>query len=104
MVTMKSEIGECVYVLHHKAWGRTRVGNRIRGRSWWEDKLKELLNSPTVVIENNTEPGIYNQDGTLQVPPVPFEQEYGLDPELVEYWLPWLQQIFRQRYERQAIA
>ncbi len=101
---MKSDIGECVYVLHHKAWGRTRVGNRIRGRQWWEDRLKELVNSPTVVIENNTEPGIYNQDGTPQIPPVLFEQEMGLDVELSEYWLLWLQQIFRKRYERQAIA
>jgi hypothetical protein len=101
---MKSDIGECVYVLHHKAWGRTRVGNKICGRKWWEDRLKELINSPTVVIENNTDPGIYNQDGTPQIPPIPFEQEVNLDPELSQYWLSWLQQIFKNRYEHEAMA
>ena len=103
-MNIQSDIGLCVRVLVKKEWGRTRVGNKICGRGWWENRLKELINAPTVVIENNTEPGIYNQDGTLQEPPIPFEQEIGLDESLSEYWLPWLQEIFRKRYEHEAIA
>lgn len=102
-MNIQSDIGLCVRVLVKKEWGKTRVGNKICGRGWWENKLKELLSDPTVIsIENNTNPGIFNEDGTPQIPPVPFEQEIGLDPELTSYWLPWLQQIFRKRYERQA--
>ena len=101
---MQSEIGLCVRVLHKKEWGRTRIGNKICGRAWWENRLKELINTPTVVIENNTEPGIYNQDRTLQEPPIPFEQEAGLEVALTNYWLPWLQQIFKKRYEHETMA
>jgi len=70
---MKSEIGLCVSVLYFKVWGKTRMGNKLHSRWWWENRLKELLNAPTVVIENNTNPGIYNQDGTLQSNPILFE-------------------------------
>lgn len=101
---MKSEIGECVSVLFYKRWGKTLVGNKLRSKSWWENRLKELINAPTVIIENNTSPGIYNQDGTLQEPPIPFEKEMGLPEDMTEYWLPWLQQIFKKRYEHKTMA
>ncbi len=99
-MNFQSDIGLCVRVLFKKEWGKTRVGNKICGQKWWENKLKELLSDPSVIeIEVNTNPGIYNADGTPEVPPIPFEKEIGLDESLSEYWLPWLQQIFKRRYE-----
>lgn len=62
---MKSEIGECVSVLCRKAWGKTMVGNKLRSRNWWENRLEELVNVSTTKTNHDWEPGIYNQDGNL---------------------------------------
>ena len=45
---MKSEIGECVYILYHKMWGKILIGNCLRSRIWWENRLKYLINSPII--------------------------------------------------------
>ena len=102
-MNIQSEIGLCVRVLFKKEWGKTLIGNKIRSQVWWQRRLQELLSDQSVIeIEVNTNPGIYNQDGTLQENPIPFETEIGLDENLSEYWLPWLQQIFMKRYERET--
>jgi len=103
---MKSDIGECVYVLVHKAWGKTLVGNKLQSRVWWKNRLTELINSPTVVIsaEQNLNPGIYDKNGNLMSNPIPFEQEIGWSDNTNEYWLTWMQKTFKKRYEHQATS
>ena len=95
---MKSDIGECSYVLYHKVWGKTPVGNRLRSKKWWEDRRETLINSPTVVVDpkDNTNPGIYDQDGTPILHPIPFEIEMGWTEETSLYWLGWLQTAFQK--------
>lgn len=96
---MKSDIGECVSVLYYKRWGKTLVGNKLRSRQWWEQRLQSLVNSPTVDIDPslNTNPGCDN-------PPIPFEQEMGWTEETSEHWLKWVQKAFRRRYERKTTS
>ena len=93
---MRSELGLCVSVLFHKSWGRTPVGGRLRSRTWWENRREELINAPTVVLPLGPD---YNPLSNIVVP-IPFEEEMGLDKELSQHWLPWLQQIFKRRYEQ----
>ena len=99
---MKSEIGECVSVLYFKRWGQIRVGNKIRSRKWWEEKLSFLVNSGTIDLDPkfNPNPSCYDEQGNLMPPPIPFEQEIGWTEETSEYWLGWVQKAFRRRYER----
>lgn len=101
-MNIKSELGECVYVLHYKLWGKTLVGNRLRSRGWWENRKNELINAPTVIIlpEQNTNPGIFDANGNPIPNPIPFEQEMGWTEDTTPYWLGWLQAAFRKRYEQ----
>lgn len=101
---MKSDIGECVYVLVHKAWGRTLVGNKLRSRAWWENRLKTLINSPAIIIptEQNLNPGIYNTNGEPIPNPIPFEQEMGWTDDTAEHWLAWMQITFKKHYETET--
>jgi hypothetical protein len=92
-MNMKSEIGECVFVLSRKRWGRTLVGNRLRSRSWWENKLTELINI-TDIVEIQTNIGNHIDN------PISFEEEMGLDSSLSEYWLNWLTTAYKTLEER----
>ena len=74
---IKSEIGECVSVLKRKVWGKTVVNGKLKSQSWWERRLKELIESPTVIIDPKDQPPT---SGFPDVP-VPFEIEVGI-PDL----------------------
>jgi hypothetical protein len=95
------ELGQCVYVLYYKLWGKTLVGNRLKSRAWWEHRRDELINAPTVNIppDQNINPGIFDTNGNPIPNPVPFEQEMGWTEDISEYWLGWLQIAFLRRYE-----
>jgi hypothetical protein len=82
-----SEIGLCVWILHNQLWGKILVDNRLRSRDWWErQKYSSIYLGPIVEIKIDWEPGIYNQDGTPQEPPIPFEKETKLDRFPPEMW------------------
>jgi hypothetical protein len=72
-----NNIGDCVYVLHHKRWGKTLVGGRLRSQSWWEKELGNLINSPTVIIP----PENLFDGKPIEPLPTPFEIEMGI-PDL----------------------
>lgn len=80
---MKCDIGECVYVLYHKLWGRTIVGNRIRSKAWWEKRLQDLINTPTITIEHK-----YEEEWTYDIPPR-YEDEYQMSNSWEEYFEKW---------------
>lgn len=66
---MKSRIGEIVWFLRRaKARGARLVGN-----SALEKELQSILEAEPVMLPNNN-PGIYNTDGTPQIPPKTYEQ------------------------------
>ena len=102
-MNIQSDIGLCVRVLFKKEWGKNRIGNKLHSRWWWENRLKTLLADQTIIdIEVNTNPGIYNADGTLEVLPVRFEDEMGWTEETSPYWLGWVTKAFMKRYEHEA--
>lgn len=78
-MNLKSEIGECIYVLKHKRnWDETPYT-----RKQWKKKLHKLL-SETHEIDpkNQIEPGIIGVDlGWWKPYPIPLEVEFNM-PEL----------------------
>lgn len=70
---MKSEIGECVSVIHEKLWSKTIVKNQLKSQSWWKRRLDALINSPSIEIEKTPDP-------IIEIP-IPFEIEMNM-PEL----------------------
>jgi hypothetical protein len=76
-MNIKSEIGECVCVLFHKLWSKTPIKGQLKSKTWWENRLKIITNSPVIVIDekDNLIPGIYDSNGNEIPPPVPYETE-----------------------------
>lgn len=101
---MKSDIGFIKMLLYYGITGRVMVGNKIRSREWWENKLQELIQAPCDPITENLNPGLYDQSGNPVPPPIPFEQEMGWSEDTAPYWYGWLKKVFKKRYEREAIA
>lgn len=88
---MRSEIGYCVWVLQNHLWGKTLVDGKIRSQKWWQRKLEEAKNSPSIDIKE-----ICNWEcRTAEPAPIPFEQEMSWTEDTSEYWLGWLQQSFK---------
>ena len=75
------KIGECVSVLFFKRWGKTPIDKKLRSKTWWENKLKELINEPSFEVDCEWTPGIYNQDGTAIPNPPRYEDEYQMSYE-----------------------
>jgi len=68
---MKSRIGEIITILNNAK----RRGAILKGNSVLEKELKAIMDGvPTDCPPSN--PGIFNQDGTEQTPPTPYEQEF----------------------------
>jgi hypothetical protein len=56
---MRSEIGLCVRTLFNKEWGKVPINGRLRSQFWWQTRLNELLNDPTIIpLELGPEPVI----------------------------------------------
>jgi hypothetical protein len=72
---IKSDLGECVCVLFHKAWGKTLYKGKLKNQSWWQRRKEELIHAPSVIIQN---PQDGNIGGFILIP---FEIEVG-HPEL----------------------
>lgn len=100
--SIKSELGECVYVLFHKRWGRHTYKGKLKSEAWWKKRKEDFINSPMVVIDpkDNLNPGIYDKDGNPVPDPIPFEKEMGWTDDTSEHWLGWMQEAFRKIYER----
>ena len=72
---MKPDIGDCVYVLHHKRWGKTLIDGQLKSRVWWEKRLKDLIEAPATQI-----PPENLWDGKPAEPaPIPYEKEMGFE-------------------------
>lgn len=82
---IKSDIGECVYVLFFKLWGKTPIGGRPRSQQWWIKRKEELINQPTITLTLGPEKELDDM-------PVPFEVEFDLPnkSECVAYFS-WLE-------------
>ncbi len=74
---MKPDIGDCVYVLHFKRWGKTLIDGQLKGKLWWDRRLNALIEEATtpIPVENLW-------DGKPAEPaPIPYEIEMGLEKE-----------------------
>lgn len=71
----RCEIGYCVWILYNKRWGKTLIDNKLRSRNWWETRLNELINAPTVSAVCDWEPGIYDELGNPIPPPPRYESD-----------------------------
>ena len=69
---MKSEIGECVYVLFYRLWGKTPINGRLRSQIWWKNRLQALIDSPAIEIKTLWETDYSDV-------PLKYEKEMGLD-------------------------
>lgn len=74
---MKSDIGECVYVLYHKRWGRTLVDGSLKSRDWWQRRLDGLINQPTITISKEQ----LGEDWDMPDKPPRYEDEMNLSNE-----------------------
>lgn len=69
-------IGDCVYVLYHKLWGKTLVKRKLKSQGWWQQQLAAIINGPVIELpKTDWEPGIYDQSGNPMPAPLPFEVE-----------------------------
>lgn len=72
----RCEIGECVYVIFHKLWGKYPINGKLRSQHWWQQRrelLKTNVTPSTFVMD--WEPGIFYPDGTpIPNPPI-YEHE-----------------------------
>jgi len=68
---IKSELGECVYVLFYKLWGKTLINGRLKSESWWIKRKDELINAPDVILTLSPEK-------ELDEMPVPYEVEFDM--------------------------
>ena len=73
-----SELGLIVWILQRKLWSKIKLNGQLKSESWWNNKLQSIINSPPIDIENNLNPGIYDQDRKKIPPPIPFEIEMGM--------------------------
>ena len=92
----ESEIGLIVWILQGKLWSKIQLNNRLRSELWWRNRLQSIINSPPVNIENNLNPGIYDQDG-IEIPlPIQFEIEIGMPDLNYEILLEAWKRVFPQ--------
>ena len=68
-----SEIGLCAIILYKKEWGKVPVNGKLRSKFWWESRLDNLINSPTIIIPNFLDK-IYSE----MIMPIPYEVEYNM--------------------------
>lgn len=74
-----SQIGICVDVLFHQKWGKTPINGQLKSKSWWERRLKALIEAPAITI-----PAENLWDGKPAEPaPIPYEIEMGFDKEIL---------------------
>jgi len=73
-----NKIGDCVYVLYHKRWGRTLVSGQLKSKVWWENQLQKLINEPCDPITCQLNGGCYDESGNPIEPPIPYEIEMGI--------------------------
>lgn len=70
---MKSLLGECVYVLFHKKWGKTLVDGQLRSEDWWERRRNAFINQPTITLSKEQ----LGKDWDMPDKPIPYEEEIG---------------------------
>ena len=44
------QIGICVDILYHQKWGKTLINGQLKSKSWWERRLKALIDTPAIPI------------------------------------------------------
>lgn len=69
---MKSEIGQCVYVLFYGLAGKTLAGGQLKSRNWWNNRLQTLINDQAIEIKT-----LYNTD--MADVPLIYEKEMGFE-------------------------
>lgn len=67
---MKDQLGICVDILFHGKWGRNPINGQLKSRSWWERRLKSLIDTQAITI-----PRELITDWVLADKPIPYEIE-----------------------------